>query len=94
MRKSRFAKPAIRLLRASITIAMLLNAVPAFAQMQTQEPGPGGVPLAPGSTVNSYTPGGIGPGGTWVSPGPAAQGVPTYQPGPGPQPPHPSGRHR
>jgi len=97
MKKFRFVQPTIRLLKASITIAVLLNAPPAFAQTETmpqQEPGPGGVPIAPGSAVNSYTPGGIGPGGTWVTPGPAAQGVPMYQRSPVPYsatPPHPGG---
>jgi len=97
MRKFKFTQPTIRLFKISVTIAVLLNAPPAFAQTQTmpQEPGPGGVPIAPGSAVNSYTPGGIGPGGTWVTPGPAAQGVPMYQRNPGqPVTPHAGGHGR
>ena len=100
MTKFRFPRSIIPLLKACVTIAVLLNAPPAFAQTETMpqaEPGPGGVPIAPGSAVNSYTPGGIGPGGTWVTPGPAAQGVPTYQRGFGPYsatPPHPGGHGR
>jgi hypothetical protein len=68
--------------RTALTILSLLNAPPAFAQM-TSTPGPGGIPIAPGSPITGYTPGGIGPGGVEISPGPAARGIPMYRTGPG-----------
>jgi hypothetical protein len=70
-----------RLLAASLTLFIGLDAS-ALAQMTTT-PGPGGIPLAPGSPVPGYTPGGIGPGGIEVAPGPAARTVPMYRIGPG-----------
>jgi hypothetical protein len=87
-----------RLLLAA-TMFAALNA-PALAQNIGPTPGPGGIPLAPGSPVQTWNPGGIGPGGTQVSPGPAARGVPMYREGPGggtlplrPDEPGPSGRN-
>jgi len=78
-----FARATFRLLKASVMLLALLTAAPAFAQVLTQEPGPGGIPISPGSAINGYTPGGIGPGGTRISPGPAAEGIPMYHPTPG-----------
>jgi hypothetical protein len=70
-----------RLSLAALTFSAVLNA-PAVAQM-TETPGPGGIPIAPGSPVTGYTPGGIGPGGIEIAPGPAARSVPMYRIGPG-----------
>jgi hypothetical protein len=74
---------------ATLTIFIELAAF-AFAQM-TVTPGPGGIPIAPGSPVAGYTPGGIGLGGVEVAPGPAARDIPTDRIGPGgvPFPPRP-----
>jgi hypothetical protein len=72
----------LQLSRTALTILSLLNAPPAFAQMTTT-PGPGGIPIALGSPIAGYTPGGIGPGGVEISPGPAARGIPMYRTGPG-----------
>ena len=85
MKNDNLARPAVRLLKASLMIFSLLSAPPAFAQTMLQESGPGGfgIPIAPGSAVNSYTRGGIGPGGIRIAPGPAAQGIPLYHPMPG-----------
>jgi hypothetical protein len=83
MRKANVTRQTVRLLKASVVLLPLLTAAPAFAQVLTQEPGPGGIPIAPGSAISGYTPGGIGPGGTRISPGPAAQGIPMYHPTPG-----------
>ncbi len=66
---------------AALSIFIALTAS-ALAQTTTV-PGPGGIPLAPGSPVPGYTPGGIGPGGVEVAPGPAARAVPMYREGPG-----------
>ena len=66
---------------ATLSIFIALTAS-ALAQTTTV-PGPGGIPLAPGSPVPGYTPGGIGPGGVEVAPGPAARAVPMYREGPG-----------
>jgi hypothetical protein len=66
---------------ATLTIFIELDAF-AFAQM-TVTPGPGGIPIAPGSPVAGYTPGGIGLGGVEVAPGPAARDIPTDRIGPG-----------
>jgi hypothetical protein len=68
-------------LPAALAFLIGLNAS-ALAQM-TVTPGPGGTPIAPGSAVPGFTPGGVGPGGTDVGPGPAARGVPMYRIGPG-----------
>jgi hypothetical protein len=70
-----------RLLAATLTFFIALDGF-ALAQM-TITPGPGGIPIAPGSPVPGYTPGGIGPGGIEVAPGPAARDVPMYRIGPG-----------
>jgi hypothetical protein len=70
-----------RLLAATLTFIIALDGL-AFAQM-TITPGPGGIPIAPGSPVPDYTPGGIGPGGIEVAPGSAARDVPMYRIGPG-----------
>jgi hypothetical protein len=83
MEKHNLSRPMFRLLKASVILLPLLTAAPAFAQVLTPEPGPGGIPIAPGSAISTYTPGGIGPGGTRISPGPAAQGIPMYHPTPG-----------
>jgi hypothetical protein len=74
---------------ATLTIFIELDAF-AFAQM-TVTPGPGGIPIAPGSPVAGYTPGGIGLGGVEVAPGPAARDIPMDRIGPGgvPFPPRP-----
>jgi hypothetical protein len=66
---------------ATLTIFIELDAF-AFAQM-TVTPGPGGIPIAPGSPVAGYTPGGIGLGGVEVAPGPAARDIPMDRIGPG-----------
>jgi hypothetical protein len=75
---------------ATLTILIELDAL-AFAQMMTVTPGPGGIPIAPGSPVTGYTPGGIGVGGVEVAPGPAARDIPMERIGPGgvPFPPRP-----
>jgi hypothetical protein len=75
---------------ATFTILIELDAF-AFAQMMTVTPGPGGIPIAPGSPVTGYTPGGIGLGGVEVAPGPAARDIPMDRIGPGgvPFPPRP-----
>jgi len=84
-------------LLASLTFLIGLHA-PAVAQMTTV-PGPGGVPIAPGSPMTGYTPGGIGPGGVKIAPGPAARDIPMFRIGPGgtpvgPRPdPHPDYRN-
>jgi hypothetical protein len=75
---------------ATLTIFIELDAF-AFAQM-TVTPGPGGIPIAPGSPVAGYTPGGIGLGGVEVAPGPAARDIPTDRIGPGGVPFPPPGR--
>jgi hypothetical protein len=73
----------MRRLLAVATVPICLGlTTPALAQTTTV-PGPGGVPLAPGSPVPGYTPGGIGPGGVEVAPGSAARNVPMYRIGPG-----------
>jgi hypothetical protein len=69
----------VRLTGMALFVAL---AAPAHAQT-TVTPGPGGIPLAPGSPVPGYTPGGIGPGGIEVAPGEAARNVPMYRIGPG-----------
>jgi hypothetical protein len=66
---------------ATLTIFIALNA--SVLAQTTTVPGPGGVPLAPGSPVPGYNPGGIGPGGVEVAPGHAARNVPMYRIGPG-----------
>jgi hypothetical protein len=71
----------LRLLATALTLLIGLDKL-AFAQM-TVTPGPGGVPIAPGSPVTGYTPGGIGPGGVAVAPGPAVRNLPMYRIGPG-----------
>jgi hypothetical protein len=68
----------LRLSQASLTVLSLVGAPPAFAQT-LQTPGPGGIPLAPGAPVSTYTPGGMGPGGVHVAPGPAAADIPMYR---------------
>src|SRR5919197_4206647 len=69
---------------ATSAVMVLALAAPALAQNTVgPTPGPGGIPLAPGSSVNTWNPGGVGPGGAQVSPGPAARGVPMYREGPG-----------
>jgi len=72
----------LRLLVPALTFLAVLTSS-ALAQMMTTVPGPGGIPLAPGSPVPGYTPGGIGPGGIEVAPGPAARNVPMFRVGPG-----------
>jgi hypothetical protein len=70
--------------RSAVTALSIFLALGASALAQTTTvPGPGGIPLAPGSPVPGYTPGGIGPGGVEVAPGHAARGVPMYRIGPG-----------
>jgi hypothetical protein len=49
----------------------------------TVTPGPGGVPIAPGTASSGFPPGGAGLGGVQIAPGPAARDVPVYQIGPG-----------
>jgi len=70
-------------LLATITLTFCIGLdAPALAQM-TVTPGPGGIPIAPGSAIRGYTPGGTGPGGVEVAPGPAARDIPMYRIGPG-----------
>jgi len=71
-----------RLLSAAALTFLIGLEASALAQM-TITPGPGGIPIAPGSAVPGYTPGGTGPGGVEVAPGPAARGVPMDRIGPG-----------
>ena len=73
----------------AIVLSLLGAANVAMAQLTIPEPGPAGpgIPIAPGSAISGYTPGGIGPGGTRIAPGPAAQGIPMYHPGLGLTPP-------
>src|SRR5262245_12873825 len=71
-----------RLLPVTAFMICIGLAAPALAQTTTV-PGPGGIPLAPGSPVPGYTPGGIGPGGVEVAPGRAARNVLIYRLGPG-----------
>ena len=53
-----------QMLRLLATALMLLVGLDKLALAQTTVmPGPGGTPIAPGSPVTGYTPGGIGPGG-------------------------------
>ena len=82
MERAKVTSWILRLSQASLATLMLVSAPPAFAQM-TQTPGPGGIPLAPGSPVLGYTPGGVGPGGIHVAPGPAASDIPMYRLAPG-----------
>ncbi len=53
-----------------------------LAQLTTT-PGPGGVPIAPGSASSAVPPGGTGLGGVNIAPGPAARDVPVYRLAPG-----------
>src|SRR5262245_18346597 len=70
-------------LAAALTLSAIF-AGSAFAQTTLgPTPGPGGIPRAPGSPVTTYNPGGIGRGGTEVSPGVGARGVPMTRIGPG-----------
>ena len=73
-----------QMLRLLATALMLLVGLDKLALAQTTVmPGPGGTPIAPGSPVTGYTPGGIGPGGVAISPGPAVRNLPMYRIGPG-----------
>jgi hypothetical protein len=79
-----------RLVAVAALMSFIALDAPAVAQMPIT-PGPGGIPIAPGSPVPGYTPGGIGPGGVEVAPGAAARDVPMVRIGPGgiPLPPRP-----
>ena len=72
----------LRLLAAATLTFFIELETSALAQMPVT-PGPGGIPLAPGSPVPGYTPGGVGPGGVEVAPGNAARDVPMSRIGPG-----------
>ncbi|RAI30937.1 hypothetical protein, partial [Rhodoplanes serenus] len=64
-------RPSATVLLLSIVAAssVAVSSDGALAQLTTT-PGPGGIPIAPGAPVRGYTPGGIGPGGGRVAPGP------------------------
>jgi hypothetical protein len=75
------SRTLLRLVEMSVLFSVALCA-PTAAQLTTT-PGPGGIPIAPGAPLGSYTPGGVGLGGVEVAPGRAARGVPVYRKGPG-----------
>jgi hypothetical protein len=68
---------------AALTLTLFIELDASAVAQMTVTPGPGGIPIAPGSPIRGYTPGGTGPGGAEVAPGPAARDIPMTRIGPG-----------